>query len=136
MAKNIAIVGCGYWGKNLVRNFAELGALQTICDANPGVLKNFQSRYPDVKTETEYSRVLQDKAIKGVVISSPAVFHYEMAKKALLAGKDVFVEKPLALKIEEGRELVALAEQHSRVLMVGHLLEYHPGRSQTQGADR
>ena len=126
MVKNIGVAGCGYWGRNLVRNFAELGALRTICDANPAVLKEFHSRYPDVNTEKDYTRVLQDKEIKGVVISVPAIFHYEMAKKALLAGKDVFVEKPLALKVEEGRELVELAEKDSRVLMVGHLLEYHP----------
>jgi UDP-2-acetamido-3-amino-2,3-dideoxy-glucuronate N-acetyltransferase len=126
MARNIAVIGCGYWGKNLVRNFAELNALHTVCDANPSVLKDCLSRYPEVNTETEYSRVLKSEAIKGVVIASPAAFHYEMAKKALLAGKDVFVEKPLALKIEEGRELVELAEKDNRVLMVGHLLEYHP----------
>ena len=126
MERNIAVVGCGYWGKNLVRNFADLGALHTICDASPGTLRELSSRYPQVKTEIEYSQVLQDEEIKGIVVSTPAVLHYEMAKEALLAGKDVFMEKPLALKVEEGRELIELAEKSSQVLLVGHLLEYHP----------
>jgi len=124
--RNIALVGCGYWGKNLVRNLAELGALRTICDANAEVAQQFRARYPEVNSETEYSRVLQDKEIKAVVISTPAALHYEMAKGALLAGKHVFVEKPLALQLEEGSELVELAEKANKVLLVGHLLEYHP----------
>jgi len=124
--RNIAVIGAGYWGKNLVRNFADLGVLHTICDADASLLKQFHSRYPAVNIETEYSRVLQNEEIKGVVISSPAVLHYPMVKQALLAGKDVFVEKPLALKMGEGRELVALAEKNHRILTVGHLLEHHP----------
>jgi UDP-2-acetamido-3-amino-2,3-dideoxy-glucuronate N-acetyltransferase len=124
--RNIAVVGCGYWGKNLVRNFAELGALHTISDTSPSVLQQLHAHYPGVDIETEYSRVLQNEEIKGVVVSTPAVLHYQMAREALLAGKDVFVEKPVALKVEEGRELVELAERNNRVLIVGHLLEYHP----------
>ena len=126
MNPNIAVVGCGYWGKNLVRNFAELGALHTICDADLKLLQTLKASYADVNTETEFHRVLEDDEIKGVVIAAPAVRHYSMAKEAVLAGKDVFVEKPLALEIEQGEELVALAEKHRRVLLVGHLLEYHP----------
>ena len=126
MERNIAVVGCGYWGKNLVRNFAELGALHTICDAEPKVLEQLASRYPQVNAETEYRRVLSNDEIKGVVIASPAALHYSMAKEALLGDKDTFVEKPLALKVEEGRELVALAKEKGKILLVGHLLEYHP----------
>ncbi len=126
MDRNIAVVGCGYWGKNLVRNFAELGALHTICDADSKVLGQFSARYPETSMETDYGRVLQNKEIEGVVIATPAVLHYSMAKEALLDGKDVFVEKPLALTVDEGEELVRLAEDNGRVLMVGHLLEYHP----------
>jgi len=126
MEKNIAVVGCGYWGKNLTRNFAGLGALHTICDADFQNLENFKSFYPQVNTEADYLQVLQNKEIKGVVLATPAVLHYSMAREALLAGKDTFVEKPLALKIEEGRELVGLAEEKEKILMVGHLLEYHP----------
>ena len=126
MERNIAVIGCGYWGKNLVRNFAELGALHTICDSDLNALEQLASRYPQVNTETEYQSILRDDEIKGVVIATPAVSHYPMAKEALLSGKDVFVEKPLALEIEQGRELVALAEKNNRILLVGHLLEYHP----------
>jgi UDP-2-acetamido-3-amino-2,3-dideoxy-glucuronate N-acetyltransferase len=125
-SRNIAVVGCGYWGKNLVRNFAGLGALKTVCDANPSVLEQIASDYPSVKTEADYHRVLRDEEVKGVVISTPAVLHYPIAREIIIAGKDVFVEKPLALKIEEGKELVKLAEERKRILMVGHLLEYHP----------
>ena len=126
MERNIAVIGCGYWGKNLVRNFAELGVLHTICDASPSILEQFASRYPEVNTETDYHRILQNKETDGVVIATPAMYHYSMAKEALLSGKDVFVEKPLALRVEEGQELVELAEQEGRILLVGHLLEYHP----------
>jgi UDP-2-acetamido-3-amino-2,3-dideoxy-glucuronate N-acetyltransferase len=125
--KNIAVVGCGYWGKNLVRNFAELGALHTICDSSSEVLSKIGSLYPEVHRETDLEKVLANKEIQGVVISSPAVFHYPMAKQALLAGKDVFVEKPLSLTVKEGEEIVKLAEKKGRILMVGHVLEYHPG---------
>jgi UDP-2-acetamido-3-amino-2,3-dideoxy-glucuronate N-acetyltransferase len=126
VAKNIAVIGSGYWGKNLVRNFAELGALHTICDNDPAVAGKFKEQYPDLNICSDYRRVLQDDAVKGVVIAAPAVLHHPMARAALLAGKDVFVEKPLALKVEEGYELVELAGEHKRILMVGHLLEYHP----------
>ena len=126
MGKNIAVIGCGYWGKNLVRNFAELGALHTICDADPDVLGQLALPYPDISTEAEYRQVLNNPEIKGVVIATPALLHYSMSKQALLAGKDVFVEKPLALNIREGKELVELAQEKHRILMVGHLLEYHP----------
>jgi UDP-2-acetamido-3-amino-2,3-dideoxy-glucuronate N-acetyltransferase len=126
MNRNIAVVGCGYWGKNLVRNFAELGALHTICDADPKVLRTLKASYADVDTQTEFHRVLEIGDIKGVVIAAPAVLHYSMAKETILAGKDVFVEKPLALEVEQGEELVELAEKHGRILLVGHLLEYHP----------
>jgi UDP-2-acetamido-3-amino-2,3-dideoxy-glucuronate N-acetyltransferase len=126
MGKNIATVGCGYWGKNLVRNFAELGALHTICDNNPKVLEQFALSYPDISVETEYQQVLNSPEIKGVVITTPAPLHYSMAKQALLAGKDVFVEKPLALSVLEGKELVELAQEKQQILLVGHVLEYHP----------
>jgi len=127
MDRNIAVVGCGYWGKNLVRNFNELGALHTICDSSPGVLSQLEALYPDANKEKSFEAVLADKEIRGIVISSPAALHYSMAKKALLAGKDVFVEKPLSLTVEEGEELVRLAEENRKILMVGHVLEYHPG---------
>jgi UDP-2-acetamido-3-amino-2,3-dideoxy-glucuronate N-acetyltransferase len=126
MDRNIAVVGCGYWGKNLVRNFAQLGALHTACDADSRLLADIAMKYQGVEAETSYTQVLQNAAIKGVVLATPAALHHAMARQALLAGKDVFVEKPLALKVEEGQELIDLAAADKRILMVGHLLEYHP----------
>ena len=124
--KNVAVVGCGYWGQNLVRNFASLGALHTICDSDKRNLARVEALYSHVIKEQIFGRVLANQEISGVVISTPAAMHYKMARQALEAGKDVFVEKPLSLTVEEGNELVKLAEIYSRVLMVGHLLEYHP----------
>ena len=133
VSKNIAVIGCGYWGKNLVRNFAELGALHTICDSEPKRLEHFSSVYPGVNTRIDYRQVLADQGIHGVVIATQAVSHYPVTKEALLSGKDVFVEKPLALEIEQGEELVELAEKNSNVLLVGHLLEYHPAIVRLKG---
>ena len=127
MERNIAVIGCGHWGKNLVRNFAELGALHTICDSSPETLSQFETLYPDVNREKDFKQVLARKEIKGVVISTPAVLHHSMTKQALIANKDVFVEKPLSLTVKEGEELVKLAEEKDKILMVGHVLEYHPG---------
>lgn len=126
MVRDIAVVGCGYWGKNLVRNFASLGVLNTICDTDQRILKEASFLYPLVHIEQDYAKVLRNDEVKGVVIASPTAFHYSMGKQALLADKDAFLEKPLALKVEEGRELVQLAEKKGKILMVGHLLEYHP----------
>jgi UDP-2-acetamido-3-amino-2,3-dideoxy-glucuronate N-acetyltransferase len=124
--KNIAVIGGGYWGKNLVRNFAELGALRTVCDTDIAILEEVTSKYAGVNAVADFRQVLADKEIKGIVIATPAALHYKMAKQALEAGKDVFVEKPLALVVEEGRELVEIAAAKEKILMVGHLLEYHP----------
>jgi UDP-2-acetamido-3-amino-2,3-dideoxy-glucuronate N-acetyltransferase len=126
VSQNIAVIGCGYWGKNLVRNFAELGALHTICDTDPQKLESVKSLYPEISTELDYHKVLSNRRIKGVVISTPAASHYSVAKEALISGKDIFVEKPLALEVEQGKELVELTEKHDKILLVGHLLEYHP----------
>jgi len=124
--ENVAVVGSGYWGKNLVRNFHQLGALKWVCDQNETILKGFKSQYPDIETTTFYPQTLADPAIEGVVIATPAETHYPLAKKALQAGKHVYVEKPLVLHEEEGLELIDLAEDNGRILMVGHLLQYHP----------
>ncbi len=124
--KNIAVVGCGYWGKNLVRNYAELGALHTISDVDEKRLDSFRSQYPGVRTTPNFSDLLKNERIKGVAIATPAETHHGLAREALLAGKDVFVEKPLSLRVTEGRELVDLASQKGSILMVGHVLEYHP----------
>jgi UDP-2-acetamido-3-amino-2,3-dideoxy-glucuronate N-acetyltransferase len=122
----VAVVGCGYWGKNLVRNFYELGALELVCDLNEEVIQKVREKYPQVKTTNEFSFVLKSNDVDAVVIATPASTHYTLAREALNAGKDVFVEKPLALKLSEGEELVNLAEKEGEILMVGHLLQYHP----------
>lgn len=126
MVQNVAVVGNGYWGKNLVRNFFDLGALHTVCDGNPLVEASVRAKYPQVAYRQNYADVLLADNIRGVVLATPAVFHFDMAKRALLAGKDVFVEKPLALNVAEGEELVELATGCDRILMVGHILQYHP----------
>lgn len=121
----VAVLGCGYWGQNLVRNFHELGALDCVCDVNPETLRRVASSY-GVKTSPDIAEVLRDRQIDAVVIAAPAVQHYDLAKRSLLAGKDVFVEKPLSLRSAEGEELVELARKEKRILMVGHILEHHP----------
>ena len=121
----VAVVGCGYWGQNLVRNFHQLGSLAAICDSDAHRLQEMSAKY-GAKGIEEFGDVLEQPGIQGVVISAPAALHYRLAKQALLAGKDVFVEKPLALHVEEGEEIAALARKHGRILMVGHLLQYHP----------
>ena len=123
---NLCVVGAGYWGKNLVRTFHELGALYAVCDVNPATLRAFEEPYPEARLLPDIGRALGDGWIDAVAIASPAVLHYELAKQALDAGKHVFCEKPLALRVSEGRELCELAGRYGRVLQVGHLLEYHP----------
>ena len=124
--KNIAVVGTGYWGKNLVRNFYNLGALHSVCDTNADTLEFFLEKYQGIQGYTSFSRMLEDANIEGVALSTPAPTHASLARKALLAGKDVFVEKPLCLSETEGVELNTIARDNGRVLMVGHLLWYHP----------
>jgi len=122
----IAVVGTGYWGKNLVRNFYALEALHTVCDTNPETLQSFIKQYPGIKGASSYAEVLSNPEIKGIVISTPAETHANLAREALLAGKDIYVEKPLCLSESEGEQLSDLAEKSGRLLMVGHLLWYHP----------
>lgn len=124
--QSIAVIGSGYWGKNLVRNYHELGALGLICDKNESTLQSFREQYPDVDTCLTLTDALARPDIEGVVIATPAETHYLIAREALAAGKHVYVEKPLVLDENKGQELIALAEQKKRTLMVGHLLHYHP----------
>jgi UDP-2-acetamido-3-amino-2,3-dideoxy-glucuronate N-acetyltransferase len=126
MPANVAVVGNGYWGKNLVRNFFDLGVLGTVCDESPSVEANIREKYPRVAFCRDYAEVLSDAAIDAVILATPAALHFDMARRAILAGKDVFVEKPLALSAAEGAMLVDLAAQNRRILMVGHVLQYHP----------
>lgn len=125
-ACNVAVVGSGYWGKNLVRNFHELGALCTVCDRDEATLERFREQFPGVRTVQTLGEVLEDGAVKGVVVATPAETHYALAREALLAGRHVYVEKPLVLDQAHAEELIGLAEERGLVLMVGHLLQYHP----------
>jgi predicted dehydrogenase len=123
----IAVAGLGYWGRNLARNFAELGVLSALCDLDPGLRARFAERYPSVRMYAEFDELLQDDDITGIVIATPVPTHYPLARSALAAGKHVLVEKPPAMRGSEIDELVALAAEHDLVLMPGHLLLYHPG---------
>lgn len=122
---NVAVVGCGYWGKNLVRNFREIGTLAQVCDADAEGRKRARELAPDVGISAEYDEVLAGP-VPAVVIATPAPTHFDLARRALDAGKDVLVEKPLALRYEEGIELLDHARSSDSILMVGHVLEYHP----------
>jgi len=122
-------VGLGYWGPNLARNLDELegASLTWICDRDEGRLERYGARFPDTRTTTRFEDLLEDDSLDAVAIATPVVTHFELAREALLAGKHVFVEKPLALSAALAEELVALAEERALVLMPGHLLLYHPG---------
>lgn len=120
----IAVVGCGYWGKNLVRNFHALGALAAVCDNDAAILADMAGRYG--APAMTYDAILADTALDGVVIAAPAASHEALVRAALEGGKHVFVEKPMALDVENAIQLCRLAENESLILMVGHLLQYHP----------
>jgi len=121
---SIAVVGCGHWGKNLVRNFDALGVLNAVVDIDPSIANRISSQY-SVRALT-FPEALQDSNIDALVISAPASHHYALTKEALLARKHVFVEKPLSLEIIEAQQLCEIAEQNSLTLMVGHLMQFHP----------
>lgn len=120
------MIGMGYWGQNLVRNYQQIGALRAVCDINAEALEGVREKLPGIQLTADYQEILDDPDVKGVVIALPTVSHFSFARRALEAGKDVYVEKPLTHRLEDGRILVELAAQHDRILMTGHLLHYHP----------
>ena len=122
----VAVIGCGHWGRNLVRNFHELGALSAVCDSDVRRLEEFGGRYPGARRHSELEEVLDDPRVPALAIATPAVDHHAHVLAALERGKHVFVEKPLATSYGEGRHLVEAADRAGVVLMVGHILEYHP----------
>jgi UDP-2-acetamido-3-amino-2,3-dideoxy-glucuronate N-acetyltransferase len=122
----IAVLGCGYWGKNLVRNFHALEALEMVCDPAESGRATAKQIAPAVPVAARFEEALGHAAVTAVAIAAPAVLHYSLAKAALEADKDIYVEKPLCLRVQEAEELVRLADQRGKVLMVGHLLQYHP----------
>ena len=124
----VAVVGVGGWGKNLARNYFQIAEanLRYVCDLDDNKLEAARNQYPGVLTTNNFDEMLTDTGLDAVVIATTAPSHYPLAKAALLANKDVYVEKPFVLEVAEAEELVELAESTDRILMVGHLLEYHP----------
>jgi UDP-2-acetamido-3-amino-2,3-dideoxy-glucuronate N-acetyltransferase len=122
----VAVIGTGYWGKNLVRNFNSLGALAAVCDTDEGILKQFSDEYPGAAAVSNLVDILENPDIHAVAVATPAETHAAIVRTCLRAGKDVYVEKPICLSEKEGEELTALADKTGRILMVGHLLWYHP----------
>lgn len=122
---NIGLIGAGYWGKNLARAFHQLGVLKVICDPSEEVLLAKKQKYPNMEFTTSYAELLLRSDIDALVIATPAIMHYSMVREVLLAGKHVFVEKPLALTEQEGLDLNKIAQDVGKVLFVGHILHYH-----------
>ena len=122
----VGVIGGGYWGKNLIRVFNETCALGAICDINNNLVATYENDYPGVEIFSDYEKLVKNPAIDALVIATPASTHYKIAKFAMEHGKDVFCEKPLALKTRHGEELVKIASDNKLILMVGHILHYHP----------
>jgi UDP-2-acetamido-3-amino-2,3-dideoxy-glucuronate N-acetyltransferase len=122
----VGLIGLGYWGKNILRNLYELKVLRTACDSNKAIISKQKVNFPDLNYSSSNEKIFKNPDIKAVVIATPAATHYELVKKSLLSGKDVFVEKPLALTVKEGQEITDIAEKNKKILMVGHILQYHP----------
>jgi predicted dehydrogenase len=124
----IGVVGCGYWGPNLIRNFSSLPEceLRLMCDLNPQRLKHMKSLYPHVEGHMDFDHMLNGAGLDGVVIATSVKTHFRMAKASLEAGKHTFIEKPMAASVAECEELVQIAEKNGLVLMVGHTFLYSP----------
>lgn len=122
------VVGLGGWGKKLVRNFyfSPGAEITWLCDLDAGKAKSLQRQFPARRTTQRFADLQEDDELEAIVIATTGPTHYELCKGALLAGKDVYVEKPFVLSVDEAEELIELAEKRNRILMVGHLLEYHP----------
>lgn len=122
---NVAVIGSGHWGRNLVRNFQNLGVLGAVVESDVSLRAKLEVEYPGIPFYGDCSEIWDSK-IPAVAIATPAATHYAIARDALLAGKDVFVEKPMTLSAAEAEDLVRIAQQEKRILMVGHLLLYEP----------
>jgi len=122
----VAVIGCGGWGKNIVRTLARMDALAAVVEPSPGQRAVAEELAPGVPVFDSPKPVFEDDSIPGVMIATPAETHYDLARRAMAAGKDVFVEKPMTINVEDAEDLLHRAARASRLLMVGHLLEYHP----------
>lgn len=123
--KNIGLIGAGAWGKNHLRNLYNIGVLHSVLETSDKIIAQRVKEFPDVKFVKDLNAFLKNDDLKGVVIAAPAELHYKLTKASLLAGKDVLVEKPLALNVKEGEELVKLTKDNKKILMVGHILQFH-----------
>jgi predicted dehydrogenase len=123
--KKVVVVGAGNWGQNLIKNFYSLEALAAVAEVDPDLRSKVEANYPDLVTYLDFAQVLASD-IPAVVLATPAPSHYQLAMAAMVAGKDVFVEKPMTLHAAEARQLAEYADRHDRILMVGHLLLYQP----------
>lgn len=130
--RTIAVIGAGAWGQNLVRVFHRMGVLHTVCDTDASVLAKTAKHYPGLNTTEDIRQVCDDPAMKAVAIATPAGTHATIARQVLLAEKDVFVEKPLAMSVADAQDLLALAKARGRMVMVGHLLWHHPAVEKLQ----
>ena len=125
--RNLGLIGGGYWGKNLIRDFDKLNILHTVCDVDIKALQDVQQKYKEVCVTKKWSDILDNSDITCVCIALPAHMHYDFTKQAIVAVKNVYVEKPFTLTVEHAEELKNLAQEKNKLLMVGHLLHYHPG---------
>ena len=127
MSVRIGVAGLGYWGPNLARNFSRMADLTWLCDSSPERLERTVAGYPGTRATSSFDDLLEDDELDAVALATPVGTHAELAERVLRAGKHCFVEKPLAQSVEEAERVVAAARDGGGVLMVGHLLEYHPG---------
>ena len=124
--QKIAVIGCGVWGRNIVRNFYNLNVLDIVCDLDESNLQKVREQYPGVKTTNDFNDIINNPEITAVAVVTPSHTHYKVVKAMLEAGKNVYVEKPISTVAQEAKDLTELAHQKGLVLMVGHLLLYHP----------
>ena len=126
---NVSVIGCGYWGPHLIRNFSEIDGVNMLscCDLNQERLELMKNKYPSIETTTNFDEVIADNRIDAVAITTPASTHFTLAKHALENGKHVFLEKPMTTSTEQGEWLAELVEKTQKVLLVGHVFLYNPG---------
>lgn len=124
--QRVAVIGCGLWGRNIVRNFYNLEVLDTVCDLDEENLKKVTSQYENVKTTNDFNSIINNPEITAVAVVTPSHTHFKFVKMALEAGKNVYVEKPISTSAKEAQALKEIAEEKGLILMVGHLLLYHP----------
>lgn len=124
--QKVAVIGFGMWGRNIVRNFYNLNVLDIVCDLDDEAHKKIKEQFPGVKVTKDFNDIIKDETITGVAVVTPSHTHFKIVKAMLEAGKNVYVEKPISTVAEEARVLTELAEEKGLILMVGHLLLYHP----------